>query len=42
MKLKLLIVLFFCKMAVFVQLEASNWYFGYNVGIKFDLNRNVT
>ncbi len=42
MKLKLLIVLFFCKVLVFGQLEASNWYFGGNAGIHFDSNGNVT
>lgn len=42
MKLKLLIVLFFCEIAVFGQLEASNWYFGYNAGMQFDVNSGVT
>ena len=42
MKLKLLFVLFFCKIAVFGQLEASNWYFGYNAGMQFDVNGGVT
>jgi gliding motility-associated-like protein len=42
MKLKLLIALFFCKALVFGQIEASNWYFGYNAGMLFDVNGNVT
>ncbi|AEH00086.1 T9SS type B sorting domain-containing protein [Lacinutrix sp. 5H-3-7-4] len=31
-----------CCFAVYSQQEASNWYFGDNAGINFDLNGNVT
>jgi gliding motility-associated-like protein len=42
MKLKLFLLFFIFSMVAFSQQEASNWYFGENAGIKFNLNGTVT